>query len=94
MPSPPQYFGHDAYINKYSPFDYEEVQKFVMNQIPSSKLPDLIEKDHAVIIDVRPLDQLAKGVIEGAITIDFKGAFANWVGTVMSPKNYYIIYGA
>lgn len=58
MPSPPQYFGHDAYINKYSPFDYEEIQKFIMNKIPSDKLQDLVNKDSAIIIDVRPLEEL------------------------------------
>lgn len=33
-------------------------------------------------------------MIKGAITIDFDGAFANWAGTLLKPKEKYIIYGS
>lgn len=30
MPNPPQYFGYNAGINKYNPFDYQQVYSSVM----------------------------------------------------------------
>ena len=33
MPSPPDYFKHDAGINKFSPFDYDSIQEVVSNPI-------------------------------------------------------------
>jgi hypothetical protein len=34
------------------------------------------------------------GLIKDSVTIDFDGAFANWVGTIMPPEGgNYIIYG-
>lgn len=32
-------------------------------------------------------------MIKGAVTIDYDGPFANWAGTMLEPKNNYIIYG-
>lgn len=58
MPSPPQYFGHDANINKFSPFDYESIQEVVMNKIDAQNIPKLIEHDHAFILDVRSVNEL------------------------------------
>lgn len=31
-------------------------------------------------------------MIEGSVAIDFNGAFANWVGTLLPPKGSYVIY--
>jgi len=33
MPSPPQYFGYNAGINKFTPFDYDEAHSQSMNKI-------------------------------------------------------------
>lgn len=53
----------------------------------------MIEFDGVIVLDVRTLKEVEKGLIEGSIAIAFDGAFANWVGTVLSPKHYYVIYG-
>ena len=92
MPNPPQYFGYDANINKFNPFDYDEVQKIVMNKLSSEEVKNLV-KDDVVIIDVRSRDELNEGMIPGALAIDFEGPFASWLGTVLSPKKRSIVYG-
>ena len=92
MPTPPQYFGYDANINKFNPFDYNEVQKIVMNKLSAAEVKKLV-KDNATIIDIRTKEQLEEGMIPGAVTIDFEGAFASWLGTLFPPKRRYIVYG-
>ena len=53
MPQAPQYFKHDAGINKYAPFDYESIQEVVSNKISAEECKRMVKKDYAKIIDVR-----------------------------------------
>lgn len=91
MPNPPQYFGHDAGINKYHPFDYEEVQKFVSNNLSPEIMKEAVD-ENATIIDIRGKEVIKNGIIKGSICIDFQGGFASWVGTLLNPKNRFVIY--
>ena len=91
MPNPPQYFGHDAGINKYHPFDYEEVQKFVSNNLSPEIMKEAVN-ENATIIDIRGKEVIKNGIIKGSICIDFQGGFASWVGTLLNPKNRFVIY--
>ena len=93
MPNPPQYFGFNAGINKFTPFDYDEAHSKANVKLSSSQLKELFNKQHVVIIDSRTKDDVKAGMIKGAVTIDFDGAFANWVGTVLPPTGAYVIYG-
>ena len=92
MPSPPQYFGHDVGINKYNPFDYEQIQNIVMNKLSAEKVDSFV-KEHVTIIDVRSKEDIKQGLIEGAVTVDFNGPFATWLGTVFNPKGRFVVYG-
>ena len=91
MPNPPQYFAHDAGINKYHPFDYEEVQKYVNNHLTPEEIKEAVE-ENAAIIDIRGKEVIKDGIIKGSLCIDFQGGFASWVGALLNPKNRYIIY--
>lgn len=93
MPAPPQYFGYNAGVNKFKPFNYEEAHENTSSKILGSQLRQIAEDEKAVIIDVRGKNDLKLGIIKGSIAIDFDGAFANWVGTLLSHKGKYIIYG-
>lgn len=47
-----------------------------------------------MIIDCRSKDSIKSGLIKNAVAIDFDGAFANWVGTLMPTSGTsYVIYG-
>ena len=94
MPKAPQYFSHDAGINKYSPFDYDSIQEIVMNPLTSEQLKLMFKSDNAKVIDVRSVKEIeTQGFIKNSINIDFNGAFASWFGTLLSPKGYYVVYG-
>lgn len=94
MPSPPKYFGYNASINKFEPFDYENAHKNAIKKINVKDVKEKLKNGEVTIIDVRSLKELNQGIIKGAITIDFDGAFANWAGTLLDHNKTYIIYGS
>lgn len=47
-----------------------------------------------ILLDVRHNNELKKGIIKDSICINFDGAFANWVGTLFSPSDRFILYGS
>jgi len=44
-------------------------------------------------LDVRDTKDLKDGIIQNSICVGFDGPFANWVGTLFSPTDQFIIYG-
>ena len=38
MPSPPQYFGYNAGINKFKPFDYDKAYSYALKKIQGNQL--------------------------------------------------------
>lgn len=42
------------------------------------------------IIDSRDKFEFLKGFIKGSYSIDYKGAFASWVGKLLTPSDKYI----
>lgn len=56
-------------------------------------MKEALKNKNAQILDIRGTEDLKKGVIKGSLCIGFEGAFANWVGTLLSPQTELIIYG-
>lgn len=54
MPNPPQYFGYNAGVNKFKPFDYEEAQTKVLKKLSATELQSAVQNEKAIIIDARP----------------------------------------
>lgn len=59
MPSPPQYFGYNAGINKFKPFDYDEAQEKALRKLTIDELKSALQTEKAVIIDARPVKDLS-----------------------------------
>lgn len=38
MPNPPQYFGYNAGVNKFRPFDYDEAHQNTMRKLSLSEV--------------------------------------------------------
>ena len=62
-----------------------------MNKLSVQQMKS-IKKEHGYIIDVRSKAEVSKGMIDGAINVDFDGSFASWLGTLFSPKGRFVIY--
>lgn len=93
MPSPPQYFGYNANINKFEPFFHETAAKKVHEDLTPERVRELSKQEDVIILDIRGNNALKEGIIEGSLCIGFDGAYANWVGTLIDPKYRLIILG-
>lgn len=94
MPNPPSYFGYNAKLNKFEPFFYEDAAKTGQKQLSIDQVNNLMKEKGVILLDVRHNNELKKGIIKDSICINFDGAFANWVGTLFSPSDRFILYGS
>lgn len=58
MPSPPKYFGYNAGINKFEPFDYDNAHTNAIKKINAKDVKDKLKSGEITIIDVRSLKEL------------------------------------
>ncbi len=91
MPTPPQYFGYNAEINKFSSFSFEEAYQNSSRKLTPEEVEQYLQDD-VVVIDVRDRASMSQRMISDAIAISHEGAFATWVGTLLKPKTRYLIY--
>lgn len=94
MPNPPSYFGYNAKLNKFEPFFYEEAAKTGQNHLSIDEVSKLLNEDNVILLDVRKPEELRKGIIKNSICVGFDGAFANWIGTLFSPSDRFVLYGS
>jgi hydroxyacylglutathione hydrolase len=81
----PKYFAHTASYNKTNHELLADALEDSLKPITLDELFSLKEK-HAQILDVRTADEFALGHLPGSINIGLGGKYANWCGTVLSPK--------
>jgi hydroxyacylglutathione hydrolase len=80
---PPGYFGMNVAMNKKGIESFDEVVKKGMIPIPVSQLENAVDATDALVLDVRPAAEFAKGFIPRAIHIGIAGDFAPWVGALI-----------
>ncbi|CAD8131472.1 unnamed protein product [Paramecium pentaurelia] len=88
MPKPPQYFFHDAKLNKNGPADITVLLNDVQKALTFEQFMGFA-KSGATILDTRP--NVADGIIDGAINITFMSGLVNFVGAVIKPDTKLII---
>jgi len=80
IPEAPQYFKHNAKMNKQGPplVDWKA-------PLPSPVAPseELMRPDKAYVVDVRNADEYAKGHIPNATNIGVRGRLETWVGIMI-----------
>jgi len=94
MPNPPSYFGYNAKLNKFEPFFHEEAAKNGQKHLGIDEVSSLLKEKDVILLDVRKPEELQKGIIKNSICVGFDGAFANWIGTLFSPSERFVIYGS
>lgn len=92
LPVAPQYFGHNARINKLGPDSVEESGKMPQELSPR-EVEKLIE-DGAWLIDVREPGLFAAGHVPGSMNIPVRGRFETWVGTMIPWGKPFVLIGS
>lgn len=79
---PPQYFAKNAAMNKNG---YDKIDHVVSkgNKALSIDEFDLVVKNGALILDVRPKEIFSAEYIPGSLFIGLEGTFAMWVGALI-----------
>jgi glyoxylase-like metal-dependent hydrolase (beta-lactamase superfamily II)/rhodanese-related sulfurtransferase len=84
IPPPPQYFAKNAMMNKSGYDSFEVVLKKGNVPLEIDEFEAIANHESALVLDVRPEDEFIKGHIPNAVFIGLHGAFAPWVGALIT----------
>jgi hydroxyacylglutathione hydrolase len=83
QPEAPDYFVHDAILNRKERASLEESMKKSLVSLPLERVLELA-KEGAQLLDVRDGIDYEGGHLKGTINIALTGKYATWVGTMLS----------
>ncbi|PKQ46061.1 MBL fold metallo-hydrolase [Confluentibacter flavum] len=81
---PPQYFAKNAMMNKTGYDAFETVLKKGNIALSANDFEIIANHENALVLDVRTEQEFAKGHIPNSIFIGLNGAFAPWVGALIT----------
>ncbi len=81
---PPQYFPLNVMMNKTGYASFDSVLQTGLRALNATAFELEAEANHALILDVRPDADFAKGFIPNSINIGLGGQFAPWVGELIT----------
>ncbi|MGZ0017679.1 MBL fold metallo-hydrolase [Yeosuana sp. AK3] len=84
IPPPPQYFAKNAMLNKSGYDSFEVVLKKGNIPLDVEEFETIANHEGALVLDVRSEDDFIKGHIPNAVFIGIHGAFAPWVGALIT----------
>lgn len=84
IPPPPQYFAKNAMMNKSGYDSFENVLKKGNIPLDVDEFEALANHEGALVLDVRHQDDFVKEHIPNSIFIGINGAFAPWVGALIT----------
>ena len=93
QPEAPQYFVHDAILNRKKRETLEESLKASSDELGVEDALRLANAG-AALIDVREADEFAAGHLRGSLNIGLSGKFATWAGYVVNPKAQIVLIGS
>jgi len=80
LPEAPQYFAHNAAMNKQGPEPVEWNSEGLPNLPPA---PELTDPAEYLVVDVRNAEQYAEGHIPNSVNIALRGRFETWTGIMV-----------
>ena len=80
LPPRPEYFPHDAQINRTGAPALSELPR--LKAISPPELQSLLN-EKVIALDVRSADEFASGHVPGSINIPLSGQFASWAGILL-----------
>ncbi|WP_442795438.1 MBL fold metallo-hydrolase [Pelobium manganitolerans] len=88
---PPQYFPKNAKMNKEGTQAIDEVYQRGLHALQPNDFENAANQTGALLLDVRSPQDFAKGFIPNSIFIGLDGAFAPWVGALITDLNQPIL---
>ncbi len=80
LSEPPQYFGHNAALNRKGPDLINWSQPLTVKQTPSAELTDSTK---CYVVDIRDAKDYAAGHIPNSVNIALRGRLETWVGIMV-----------
>jgi len=80
---PPAYFPQNVAMNKGGYESLDTVMGRAMTALTPAEFVTVAEVEDALVLDVRPDGEFARGHIPGSINIGLQGQFAPWVGALI-----------
>jgi rhodanese-related sulfurtransferase len=91
LPETPQYFGHNAKMNREGPKPVDWASLGTKELKPSAELTD---PQKYYVLDLRDAASYSEGHVPGSINIAVRGRFENWVGTIVPWGSKVILVGS
>jgi len=90
LPEPPQYFGHNAAMNRDGP----ELVNWAA-PLPTEVLPsqDLANPAEFYVVDIRGAPEYGAGHIPNSVNIALRGRFESWIGRMVPWGAKLVLYG-
>jgi rhodanese-related sulfurtransferase len=82
--APPKYFPQNVKMNKEGYSSFDDVMKRSAQALSPDAFELAVNETHAVMIDVRDMQDFASGFIPNSIYIGLEGSFAPWVGALVA----------
>jgi rhodanese-related sulfurtransferase len=92
QPEAPDYFVHDAILNRQERPALENTMTQAIKPIPLEKVLEMA-KAGAQLLDVREGLDYAGSHLTGSINIALKGKYATWAGSMLNSKDPIIVIG-
>lgn len=92
QPEAPEYFVHDAILNRQERPALEKSMSEAIKPIPLEKVLEMA-KSGAQLLDVREGLDYAGSHLVGSINIALKGKYATWAGSMLNAKDPIIVIG-
>jgi len=83
QPEAPDYFVHDAILNRKERISLEDAMKKSLVSLPLDRVLEL-ESEGAQLLDVRDAIDYEGGHLKGTLNIALSGKYATWVGTMLA----------
>ena len=91
LPEAPQYFSHNASMNRHGPEPVDWNAPLPAEAEPSA---ELTKPDRVYVVDIRSAAEYAAGHIPNSVNIALRGRFESWVGRMVPWGAKLILYGA
>ena len=89
---PPQYFPKNAVLNKTGYESLDIVLDRGVMPLDAQQFRDVVDRNHAIILDTRKKEDFVKSFISGSIWIGIEDNFGPWVGALISNLQQPIVF--